>query len=132
MAIREISPSEVDAHVSAGAAFIDVREEHERVQGQAEGVQGIAKADLLAEPTRFLPDRDRDIVIICHQTTAEVGQTVVAYLRDENAATLKKYYPEANGKVRLQPANSTMEPIMTDADNLEIKGRVVSVLRHLA
>jgi len=75
---------------------------------------------------------DGDIVIIYSQNTAEVGQTVVAYLRDENEATLKRYYPEANGKVRLQPANATMEPIITDAENLEIRGRVVSVLRHLA
>lgn len=75
---------------------------------------------------------DGDIVIIFAQNTAEVGQTVVAYLREENEATLKKYYPEQNGKVRLQPANATMQPIITDADNLEIRGRVVSVLRHLA
>ena len=74
---------------------------------------------------------DGDVVIILSQDTAEVGQTVVAYLRAEEEATLKKYYPEANGKVRLQPANAAMQPIMTDADNLEIRGRVISVLRHL-
>jgi len=75
---------------------------------------------------------DGDIVIIYSQRTAEVGQTVVAYLREENEATLKKYYPESDGTVRLQPANDTMQPIITNADNLEIRGRVVSVLRHLA
>ncbi|HUS16477.1 MAG TPA: transcriptional repressor LexA [Chloroflexia bacterium] len=75
---------------------------------------------------------DGDIVIVHSQQTAEVGQTVVAWLRNEQEATLKKYYPEAHGRVRLQPANESMAPIYTDADNLDIKGRVVGVLRTVA
>ena len=75
---------------------------------------------------------DGDIVIVHSQPTAEIGQTVVAWLRSEQEATLKKYYPEGQGRVRLQPANETMAPIYTNADNLEIKGRVVGVLRTLA
>ena len=74
---------------------------------------------------------DGDIVIVLSQQTAEVGQTVVAWLRGEQEATLKKYYPEGS-RVRLQPANETMQPIYTSADNLEIKGRVVGVLRTVA
>jgi len=72
---------------------------------------------------------DGDIVIILSQNTATVGQTVVAWLREEQEATLKKYYPETQGRIRLQPANETMDPIYTTAENLEIKGRVVGVLR---
>ncbi len=75
---------------------------------------------------------DGDIVIILSQETAEVGQTVVAWLRNEQEATLKKYYPEGSGRVRLQPANETMQPIYTSADNLDIKGRVVGVVRAIA
>jgi repressor LexA len=41
---------------------------------------------------------------------------------------LKKFYLEGD-KVRLQPANSTMDPIYCDATDVEIKGRVVSVIR---
>ncbi|HMA33146.1 MAG TPA: transcriptional repressor LexA [Chloroflexia bacterium] len=74
---------------------------------------------------------DGDIVIVLAQETAEVGQTVVAWLRGEQEATLKKYYPEG-GRVRLQPANETMAPIYTNAENLDIKGRVVGVLRTVA
>jgi len=70
-------------------------------------------------------------VIVLAQETAEVGQTVVAWLRNEQEATLKRFYLEADGRVRLQPANETMNPIFTEADNLEIKGRVVGVLRHV-
>ncbi|HET7080087.1 MAG TPA: transcriptional repressor LexA [Chloroflexia bacterium] len=74
---------------------------------------------------------DGDVVIVLAQETAEVGQTVAAWLRNEQEATLKRFYPEPDGRVRLQPANKTMDPIFTEADNLEIKGRVVGVLRHV-
>ncbi|MEP6776506.1 MAG: S24 family peptidase, partial [Chloroflexota bacterium] len=48
----------------------------------------------------------------------------------EQEATLKRFYLE-DGRVRLQPANSTMQPIYTDPDNIEIKGRVIGVIRRL-
>ncbi len=74
---------------------------------------------------------DGDVVIVLLQETAEIGQTVVAWLRAEQEATLKKYYPEGN-RVRLQPANEAMSPIYTAADNLDIRGRVVGVIRTVA
>ena len=58
------------------------------------------------------------------------GQTVAAWLKAEQEATLKRFYLE-EGRVRLQPANSTMSPIYTDPENVEIKGRVVGVIRRL-
>lgn len=69
MDIRELSPADAREHVARGAIFIDVREEHERAQGQAEGALGVAKADLLAEPQRYLPavDAAGDIVLICQR-----------------------------------------------------------------
>jgi repressor LexA len=62
--------------------------------------------------------------------TAENGQTVAAWLKAEQEATLKRFYLE-DGRVRLQPANSTMQPIYTEPDNVEIKGRVIGVIRRL-
>jgi repressor LexA len=53
---------------------------------------------------------------------------VVAWLKEEEEATLKKFFREGD-QVRLQPANSTMDPIYVAADNVEVKGRVVEVLR---
>lgn len=73
---------------------------------------------------------DGDIVLLRFQETAENGQMVAAMLVDENAVTLKKFYHES-GRVRLQPANSTMDPIYTTPDNVRIQGRVVGVLRSL-
>jgi repressor LexA len=74
---------------------------------------------------------DGDIVLMRYQETAENGQTVAAMLIDENSVTLKKFYHEGK-RIRLQPANTTMEPIYTNPDNIRIQGRVVGVLRSLA
>jgi repressor LexA len=73
---------------------------------------------------------DGDLVIMEAQETAENGQTVAAWLKAEQEATLKRFYME-EGRVRLQPANSTMAPIYTDPDNVEIKGRVIGVIRRV-
>lgn len=73
---------------------------------------------------------DGDMVILEAQETAENGQTVAAWLKAEQEATLKRFYME-DGRVRLQPANSTMQPIYTAPDNVEIKGRVIGVIRRL-
>ena len=47
----------------------------------------------------------------------------------EDDATVKRFYREPGGKIRLQPANSTMAPIMVAANEVKIQGRVVGVLR---
>jgi repressor LexA len=73
---------------------------------------------------------DGDIVLLRRQETAENGQMVAAMIVDENAVTLKKFYHEGT-RVRLQPANSTMKPIYTSSDNVQIQGRVVGVIRQM-
>lgn len=73
---------------------------------------------------------DGDVVVIKPTRSAQDGDTVVALLKSENEATLKRYYHEGT-RVRLQPANSQMEPIYVDPENLEIQGKVVAVLRNL-
>ena len=55
------------------------------------------------------------------------GETVVAVVKGE--ATVKRYYPEKNGKVPLPPANDGIEPIVVAAGDLEIRGVVVAVMR---
>jgi repressor LexA len=73
---------------------------------------------------------DGDIVVLRRQETAENGETVAVWLRDERETTLKKFFLEGEN-VRLQPANVTMAPIYTRADNVEIQGRLVSVHRNV-
>jgi len=43
---------------------------------------------------------------------------------------VKKFYREADGKVRLQPANASMQPIIVDPTDLMIRGVVVGLMRH--
>ena len=71
---------------------------------------------------------DGDIIIVHPTSIAHNGDTIVAWLKLDEEATLKKFFLEGD-TVRLQPANSQMSPIFCPADQLEIKGRVVSVMR---
>ena len=73
---------------------------------------------------------DGDVVIIKPSSVANNGEMVVAWLKEEEETTLKKFYAEGS-QVRLQPANSTMEPIYSPAENVEVHGKVVSVIRNL-
>ena len=67
---------------------------------------------------------DGDLILVQQQTTAENGDKVVALIDD--SATVKTYYKE-DGHYRLQPQNSSMEPIIVD--NVEIIGKVISLFR---
>jgi repressor LexA len=72
--------------------------------------------------------RDGDYVIVENRTTANDGEMVIALL-DGDSVTLKKLYREGGGRVRLQPANARLEPMLVDQDRLRIQGVVIGVLR---
>lgn len=71
---------------------------------------------------------DGDYIVVEQTQVANPGEIVVALIRDSET-TLKRFYREAGGKIRLQPANSEMHPIIVPASDVKIQGRVVSVLR---
>jgi repressor LexA len=71
---------------------------------------------------------DGDYVVIERRDSARNGEQVVALL-DTGEATLKRFYREGGGKIRLQPANNTMEPRIVDAERCRIQGVVIGVLR---
>jgi repressor LexA len=73
--------------------------------------------------------RDGDYIIVESREFADNGETVIA-LVGGNEATVKKFYREADGKVRLQPANASMQPIIVDPEDLMIRGVVVGLMRH--
>lgn len=85
-------------------------------------VKGLSMIDALIN--------DGDIVVLRAQNTCENGETVAVWLESERETTLKKFYLEGE-QVRLQPANVTMEPIYTPADNVRIQGKLVSVVRQI-
>jgi repressor LexA len=73
-----------------------------------------------------------DIVIMREQKTAENGEMVAVWLKEDDTTTLKYFHREDAKTVRLQPANPTMGPIYVDATNVEIQGRVMMVMRRTA
>lgn len=73
---------------------------------------------------------DGDIVLLRRQETCENGETVAVWLRDQKETTLKRFYLEGD-RVRLQPANVTMDPIYTSANNVEIQGKLITVVRSV-
>lgn len=72
--------------------------------------------------------RDGDFVIVQSRHTAHNGEMVIALIDGENA-TMKKYYHEG-ARVRLQPANPTLEAMYFDEDRVTIQGVVIGVIRR--
>jgi repressor LexA len=116
--------------IAAGQPIEAVELEDERV----------AAADLLPEDGQHYVLRvkgesmiedaicDGDMVVIRRTSQARNGQTVVAILEGEEA-TLKRFFRQPDGRIRLEPANRTMKPFVVD--HCEIRGIVVGVVRRL-
>jgi repressor LexA len=84
-------------------------------------VKGTSMIDALVD--------DGDVVIVQPVDSVQDGDMVVAWLQIEKEATLKRLYREGD-RIRLQPANATMKPIYVNAENLEVHGKVVGVIRN--
>lgn len=75
---------------------------------------------------------DGDIVVMKKVQEAKNGEMVAVWLRDRDETTLKYFYLEG-GRVRLQPANPTMRPIIIDDPSIvQVQGKVVMVIRRVA
>lgn len=76
---------------------------------------------------------DGDLVVVRPQSSADNGDIVVALITDgpsqEGAATLKRFYRERD-RIRLQPANSQMEPIYVRPENVSVQGKVIALIRQ--
>jgi repressor LexA len=99
---------------------------HDLIRGKQEvfalKVKGLSMIDALIN--------DGDIVLMQSASTVENGQMAAVWLKNEKKVTLKKVYISPD-KVRLQPANSQMQPIYSVPDNVEIQGKVIAVIRQL-
>jgi repressor LexA len=73
---------------------------------------------------------DGDIVLMDYVNSAENGDMVAVWLKEEQEVTLKRFFAEPN-RIRLEPANRRMTPIYTSPDNVQIQGRVVAVIRRV-
>ena len=72
---------------------------------------------------------DGDLVVVHGRQTADNGEMVIALVNGAEA-TVKRYYRESGGWVRLQPANATMAPIRLPESDVMIQGVVVGVSRR--
>ena len=85
-------------------------------------VKGLSMTDALID--------DGDIVVMEQVDTAENGDMVAVWLKNEQEVTLKRFFLE-EGKVCLRPANQVMQPIYHDPENVEVQGKVAAVIRKL-
>lgn len=74
---------------------------------------------------------DGDIVIMRQQSTAHNGDMVAVWLTPGDTTTLKYFFHEGS-RIRLQPANPTMEPIYVGTEEVQVQGKVMMVLRQTA
>ncbi len=74
---------------------------------------------------------DGDIVIMRYQASVENGEMAAVWLREMEEVTLKRFYQEPGGQVRLQPANPTLTPLYFEPRQVEVQGKVMMVIRQL-
>jgi repressor LexA len=117
--LEEVDPATVNDHIELSVDLIGKQQDGLF----ALRVKGFSMIDALIG--------DGDIVVLRRQQTAENGETVAVWLRREQETTLKRFYHEGD-RIRLQPANAMMEPIYTTPDNVEIQGKLVTVLRSVS
>ena len=111
--------------VTAAAETLEVTTDLTQGRGgvYALKVKGLSMVDALIN--------DGDIVLMQYVNVVENGEMAAVWLKAEKEAALKKVYVEP-GRIRLQPANSQMQPIYAEPGNVEIQGRVIAVIRQLA
>jgi repressor LexA len=72
--------------------------------------------------------KDGDYVVVQERNQADSGQTVVALVHGDGA-TVKRFYREPGGWIRLQPANASMQPLRVNERDIIVQGVVVGVIR---
>lgn len=110
-------------------------------------IEAVTTPETIAVPNDLIPNRganyvlrvrgqsmidehidDGDLVVVNNRETAHNGETVIALI-EGTSATVKRFYREPDGWIRLQPANDTMAPIRAREQDVLIQGVVVGVIR---
>lgn len=126
---KRVANLPVVGRVAAGRPMLATEDVEDTFPVPAEFLSGEDGFMLRVKGESMIEDgiMDGDYVIVRRQNTANNGETVVAMVEDE--ATVKHIYKE-DGRVRLQPANSTMEPMYFE--KVEIVGKVVGLVRRMS
>ena len=125
--IGESARIPVSGIIAAGKPIEAIEERREEIAVPRSMARGHSYA-LRVQGTSMIEDGilDNDLVIIRGQANVEDGEVAVALLED-GSATLKRVYRDGK-QVRLEPANSTMKPIVVD--RVVIQGKVIGLVRH--
>ena len=121
--------------IAAGLPIEAVEDPDEVIELPADTVPDNCFA-LRVRGTSMIEDHidDGDLVVVRPQPSVDNGDIAVAIVNDDTTAnggaTLKRFYLEG-GTVRLQPRNPTMQPILVPAEQVEVRGKVVKLLRDL-
>ena len=110
-------------------------------------IEAISGNDTIAVPDELIPRRGRsyvlkvrgesmidehikdgDFIVVQERNQADSGQTVVALVHGDSA-TVKRFYREPGGWIRLQPANASMQPLRVNERDIIVQGVVVGVIR---
>ena len=100
----------------------------EITRGLLSGQEGLFALQVKGDSMIDAMVNDGDIVVMKRQGEWRNGDMVAVWLKDRQETTLKKIYYEGD-RVRLQPANPAMQPLVIDAEQIQIQGVVVGVMR---
>jgi repressor LexA len=132
---RRVYHVPVVGRIAAGAPIEAITDPNDAVELGDDFASDEAYA-LRVRGTSMIEDliADGDLVVVQPAVTADNGDVVVALLSSEASehgeATLKRYFRERD-RVRLQPANRTMEPIYARPQDVRIQGKVIALIRQL-
>lgn len=132
---RRVYHVPVVGRIAAGAPIEAITDPSEAVE-LGDDFAGEDAYALRVQGTSMIEDLidDGDLVVVQPSVTANNGDVVVALLTsgasEHGEVTLKRYFRERD-RVRLQPANRTMQPIYVSPDELRIQGKVIALIRQL-
>jgi repressor LexA len=114
------------------SALFGADEAIEITQGLLSATDGLFALEVKGQSMIDAMINDGDIVVMKREPDWRNGDMVAVWLKDREETTLKHIYRE-QGRVRLQPANPTMEPIYVESpEEVEVQGKVMLVVRQLS
>jgi len=130
--VGRIFASEPVPMPSTDSALFGADEAIEITQGLLSSTEGLFALEVKGQSMVDAMINEGDIVVMKHEPDWRNGDMVAVWLKDKQETTLKHIYRE-EGRVRLQPANPTMEPIYIESpEEVEVQGKVMLVVRQMA
>lgn len=117
---------------STDSALFGADEAIEITQGLLSSTEGLFALEVKGHSMIDAMVNEGDIVVMKREPDWRNGDMVAVWLKDKQETTLKHIYRE-QGRLRLQPANPTMDPIYVESpEEVEVQGKVMLVVRQMA